>query len=66
MNICYSALTSIPEIQSMVAIFNIPREQFFELSHPPALNPIHIGTLTGLLKAMTTSNDFKAMMKDVE
>ena len=58
MNIFYSNITSISEIQSVISTFKQPREQFFELSHSSAPNPVQIGTLTGSVKAMATSPDF--------
>jgi len=62
LNIYYSDLTSISDIKSVVSQFKKARERFMEVSHSNALSPIQIGTLTGSVKAMADSIDFKEVM----
>ena len=63
MHIFYSNLTTISEIASVVSQFKTPRERFFEISHSNATSPIHIGCLTGSVKHMADSKDFREVMK---
>ena len=62
LNIYYSDLTSVSDIQSVVSQFKQPRERFMEVAHSNALSPVHICTLTGSVKAMADSKDFKDVM----
>ena len=62
LNIYYSDLTSVSDIQSVVSQFKQPRERFMEVAHSNALSPVQIGTLTGSVKAMADSTDFKDVM----
>ena len=64
LHIFYSDLTSVSEIESVVSQFKKPRERFFEISHSPATSPIHIGCLTGSVRAMSESHDFLSVMKN--
>ena len=63
LNIYYSDLTSVSDIQSVVSQFKKARERFMEVAHSNALSPVQIGTLTGSVKAMAASKDFKDVMK---
>ena len=62
-HVFYSNLTNLAEIQAVTATFKKPREQFLEVAHSNASFPVHIGTLTGSVRAMAESNDFHEVMK---
>ena len=56
--------TSSSEIESVISNFRKPRVQHMILSHSDALSPVQMGTLTGSVRAMSESPDFKNSFKE--
>ena len=63
LNIYYSDLTSVSDIQSVVSQCKKAIDNFLEVTHSNALSPVQIGTLTGSVKDMMASKDSKDVMK---
>ena len=55
--------TSSSEIESVISTFRKPRVQHMIVSHSDALSPVQMGTLTGSVRAMAESSDFKNSFK---
>lgn len=56
--------TNVSSINSIVSTFRQPRMQFFSPAHSNAISPLQIGTLTGSVAEMTTSEDFHKAFKN--
>ena len=63
LQIYYFPLTSTSEIQSVCSQFRASRVRWLEISHSNAVKPVHIGCLTGSVRAMATSKDFYEVFK---
>ena len=63
LHLYYTSTTSTSEIQSVCSQFRATRIRWLELSHSNAVKPVHIGCLTGSVRAMATSTDFYDVFK---
>ena len=59
----YLAPMTLNKIESVIAGFNKPRIQMFQIVHSDTTSLLQMGTITGSVKVMVTSEDFHTFFK---